>query len=99
MTPFNAKLIEIGKKMSSSFEDHSVEFMDALVDGNGMRGLLEWVYFVLVGEKIITRIEELPTERKRNLWEGAKEFAKERIEKEKIIQLSRCLYAIEYYLN
>lgn len=99
MTSFNQQLVDIGKKMASSFEDHSIEFMDALVDGNGMRGLLEWVYFVLVGEKIITKIEDLPDNRKRNLWEGAKEFSKGLVVKEKLIQLSRCLYCLEYYLN
>lgn len=99
MTSSNQRLIEIGKKVSSSFEDHSIEFIETLIDGDGMRGLLEWVYFSLVSEKIITQIEDLPIDRKNKLWESAKDFLKVPMNKEKTIQFVRCLYCLEYYLN
>ena len=48
MKPFNQLLIDIGNKQKESFQKYNVGYMSALVNGKSPKGLMKWVYDILV---------------------------------------------------
>ena len=91
--------IELVKKHIEIFHQNNVVFMNCLVTGNGLKGIFLSVYNTLIISKKIIAIELLPVDQKKELWEGAKEFADNRLNNEDCIKFSKCLYVLEYFLN
>jgi len=91
--------IELGYKQARICNEDSVNYINCLVKGRGLRMIMEMVYKSLLTAKRISRIEELPIEEKMTLWEQTKEFANDTLNLPETIKLSKCLYALEYLLN
>lgn len=91
-------LIDLGRKQSELFIKNNLAYCELLVIGTSNRHIMEMVYHVLVGHKKIKALEELPQEDKAMSWETANDFAKGRMDKEGVVELVKCLHALEYYL-
>lgn len=66
---------------------------------NSVRRVWLGVYSWAVGNKLITRIEDLPQADKTELWQHTKEICRKEMSIEQMKDVSRCLLTIEYYLN
>jgi hypothetical protein len=103
MKPFNQLLIDIGNKQKESFQKYNVGYMSALVNGKSPKGLMKWVYDILVSEKLLIKLELQPYEKRKSIWTDTldfiKQFANQELTKEEKIELAKSFYAIEYFLN
>jgi len=93
------EMLELAKKLASMFDSNNEAFMNCLVTGEAMRKIMSEAYKILVFKNIIPKIELLPIEDKNNIWERTKEFAAKRLSNVECIELSKGLYALEYFLN
>lgn len=91
--------IDIGYKQAKMCNEDSVNYINCLVKGRGMRLIMEMVYKALVTAKKINKIEEIPLEEKIILWEQTKDFAVGELNLSETIKLSKCLFALEYLLT
>lgn len=89
----------MGYKHAKMCNEDSVNYINCLVKGRGMRLIMEMVYKSLLTAKKISRIEDLPLEEKTALWEQTKEFAAGELNLSETIKLSRSLFALEYLLT
>lgn len=91
--------IDLGRSQVDRFtNDHEV-YLECIVKYKGIRDVMMLVYKSLLATNKIQKLEDQPYEGKLHVWETAKEIAKDRMDKEGVIQLSKILYTIEYYLN
>lgn len=63
-----------------------------------LRSMWYGIYGDSVLNKVFIPVENLPIEEKTTLWDYTRQIAPE-LNREDKIKLSKCLYAIEYYLN
>src|SRR5690242_17227257 len=91
--------IELGKKQVDVFTANHEAYLECIVTSAGIRNVMMTVYNMLVGSKMLQKLEDQPYNGKLHVWETAKEIAKDRMDKEGVIKLSKVLYTIEYYLN
>lgn len=96
---WNDSWIELGYKQARICNENSVGYINFLVAGNSTRAVMVEVYNTLVRTKRIQKIEDLPLDEKNTLWEQTKEFSDNNLNLKETINLSKCLYAIEYLLN
>jgi len=67
---------------------------------SGSRGLMKWVYGLLVAKKVLTPLEELSQEEKQSMWDFIKTICVgEHQTREKMYQMVIVFYTIEYFLN
>lgn len=99
MKTWTEMVIEMGYKHAKMCNEDSVNYINCLVKGRGMRLVMEMVYKSLITSKKIIRIEDLTVEEKTLLWEQTKEFAAGELNNSETIKLSKCLYAIEFLLQ
>lgn len=91
--------IEMGKMLAQSFEKDNVSFMKALPMCDVPKKALLGCYNIFLSNKM-PRIEDLPDEQKASLKSLAIEISDNRLKKvEELIDLCRCLFALEYLLN
>ena len=64
-----------------------------------IRSVWVGIYYWSVGMKMIQKIEHLDPETKAELWKNTKELCERPLDKETMINVSKALYTIEYYLN
>lgn len=95
----NQLFYELGKKQIELLHQDNCAYIECLVVCDSSREVMHTVYKSLISMKLIPKIEALPLQDKNVLWEQAKEFSKDRLDKNKTIVLSKSLYAIEYYLS
>lgn len=91
--------IDLGKKQVDRFTEDHETYLECIVKYKGIRDVMMMVYKILLATNKIQKLEDQPYEGKLHVWETAKEIAKDRMNKEGIIKLSKILYTIEYYLN
>jgi hypothetical protein len=91
--------IDLGRKQVDVFTQDHETYLECIVKYKGIRDIMMAVYKTLLSIKILQPLEEQPYEGKLHVWETAKEIAKDRMDKEGVIKLSKILYTIEYYLN
>lgn len=91
--------LDLAKKQLFLFELDNVSYMRALVRGEAMREIMRDGYATLVYQKKLTAIENLPIEEKNILWLTAKDFAKDTLPKEKIVDLCKAFYCLEFLIN
>ena len=91
--------IELGNKQAALFINNNIAYMNLLVTGDCSRHILNSVYRILVGQRKIPELEKMSVDEKKIIWETAKEFSKDRLDKEKLIELAKSLYVLEYLLN
>lgn len=96
----NEKILECGRKYAQYFEEDNLKFTEALLILGGSRKFMNWVYRILVGRKLLTKLEDLPQEDKESLWSFVKEICVgQHRTKEKMHQMVIVFYTIEYLLN
>lgn len=91
--------INIGKKQTNDFMNNNVGFIEGLITLDVPIKLMLLCYKSLVIKRLIKELELLPIDQKNTIWEQAKEFANDRLNKDQLIDLCRSLYALEYLLN
>ena len=64
-----------------------------------IRSVWVGIYYWTVGMKKIQKIEHLDPDAKKELWKNTKELCERPLDKETMIEVSKALYTIEYYLN
>ena len=63
-----------------------------------IRSVWVGIYYWTVGKKLIQKIESLDPESKKELWNNTKDICGP-LDKETMIEVSKALYTIEFYLN
>lgn len=91
--------IELGKKQANLFSESHIPYIECVVTCAGMRNVMLTVYNSAVFRGEIKPLEILPQEDKLSIWETAKEMSKDRLDKNGVIELSKVLHTLEYYLN
>jgi hypothetical protein len=91
--------VRLGKLQLNVFGDNPQAYFELLVTGLTQRVILSMFYFVLVRMRRIIPVEELSESDKADLWESAKEIAADRLDKNKTIELSKCLYIIQEFMT
>lgn len=92
--------LNYGRKQAAAFEEDNIGYTNALLMLGGCRKMLVWIYCLLINYKKIQPIESLPKEQKEQIWEFVKEICIEgHRQKEKMIQMVKVFYTIEYFLN
>lgn len=98
-TSWSDSMIELGRKQTAVFTNDHMAYTNCLCEADSLRRLMENVYTALVLKKLLVRIEDWAQEPKEHLWEQAKDIAAGRLNQTKMIELSRVLATIEYFLN
>jgi hypothetical protein len=91
--------IALGYKQAAICEKDPETFITCLVKYGSQRSVMMAVYNTLVASKLLTRIEDLPEEKKRGWWEQAKTDAAGRLPADKVKVLARCLYVLDWLLQ
>lgn len=66
----------------------------------GSRGLMKWVYGMLVARKLLKPLEELTQEQKEEIWDFVKDICVDEFRtREMMYQMAIVFYTIEYFLN
>lgn len=89
----------LARKQGEIFEKDNVGYMKSIPFVQTPQSILLGCYEILVRQVKVKKIEELSEVDQRNIWDTAKEFAAGRLNKEELIRLSKCLYALEYILT
>lgn len=96
----NELIINSGRRYAQLFEADNLGFTQSMLILSGSRGLMKWVYSMLVARKLLTKLEDLSNEEKVSMWEFVKEICvDEHRTKEKMLQMVIVFYTIEYFLN
>ena len=73
-------------------------YIECLVKFGSIRGLMHLIYTEFGVMKKITPLEALPEKNRREIWVQAQKDGAGRLTKENLIQLSKCLYLIDFLL-
>lgn len=92
-------MLELGRKQTATFANDHMAYTNCLCTGDSLRNLMGDVYCALVVRGKLTRIEDLDKDKKEHLWFQTKDIAAGRLNGTKMIELSRVLATIEYFLN
>jgi len=93
-------LWKIGRRETEEFEAKSMLYTDNLIECNARRELMLWIYRALIMYKGLTKVEDLETEVKQKMWLTVKDLCAGRVEdKQKLIDICKVFYAIEYFLT
>jgi hypothetical protein len=92
--------IDLGKMYAADFEKDNILFCKGLPGAPVAMYILSICYEIFINKDKMKRLEDLPDEEKKIVWETAKEFSAGRItNNEKMKRLCKCLYSLEYILN
>jgi len=90
----------IGRKETAYFEQDNVEYARQIVWYHSRRGIMVWVYSTLQTRKVITAIEDLEQDVKKDMWAFVIELCTGRqVDKKTKIEIAKTFYVIEYFLN
>lgn len=94
--------IELGRNQvfgRYGFHWNNQNFIDCLVKFYYVRWTLTCAYSGLIGKKIIIPIESLPAEEKEKLWLETKYYADGKLNKNQLVELSKALISLEYFIR
>lgn len=91
--------IGLAKKQVLLFEKDHISWMNLLVTSVCVRKIMFMAYNSLVNHKNIRPIQDMSEKEKSTIWESAKEFAKDRLKKDELVQVSKALISLEYLLQ
>ena len=97
MTPLEG-FTKLGFQQAQTFKDHPEAYLELLVTAGSQRSVMYSVYSTMRSSGMIKSIEDLPEEYRRDIWEEAKKIAAGRLDQQKIILLSKCLYCLNTIL-
>ena len=94
------KFYEIGRKETTLFEEHSIEYTEELITQNARRKLMVWIYCLLRNYGKLTAIEMLDQDTKEKMWRFVKEICKGKTEDlQRMKEIAQAFYTIEYFIN
>jgi hypothetical protein len=99
MSSLTAGFYTLGLKQAQTFREHPDDYLECLVKFSSQRSILYTCYRFLKSSGIIQPLENLPIEFKRDIFDKAKEIAKGRLDRDKMVVLSACLYCLEFLLD
>lgn len=91
--------LNLAKQETEVFQQNHVAWMECLVTCDCTKSIMELGYKILVRQNKIIPIEKMAQTDKENLWEQAKDFAKNRLDREGLIKMCRGLITLEYFLT
>lgn len=91
--------MDLAKSQVALFQKDNTTWMDLLITSDCIRGIMFTAYNSLVRDRKIKAIEDMEQGDKENIWLSAKEFAKDRLNDEQLIELSKGLVSLEYLLE
>jgi hypothetical protein len=86
-------------KQLETFQKDQIGYLNGLVGCDSVRVLMNNIYGSFVRANRFTAIEDLPIDQKKELWLTAKDFSKDRLNNEGMIQMAHVLYLMEYLLS
>jgi len=90
----------IGRKEKDLFEEDNLFYLRSLISSSMRRGIMCWVYSNLWRSGKLQRIETLDVDIKKSIWENTLAICEGReLNKEKLMQICKTFYVIEYFLN
>lgn len=93
-------MMNTGRKMTATFEDNNMAFVDALILTSGTRHMMRWIYRHLVHHGRVSPIESLPIESKEQIWSFVKDVCEGKTTDRIIMkEIAMAFYAIEYFIN
>jgi hypothetical protein len=99
MTSLTEGFLQLGMKQAALFKNEPDLYLNCLVKYSGQRVILYSTYRMLVSSGRIKRIEDLPIDFKREIFEEAKRVANGRLPTDKLVMLSCILYCLEFLLS
>ena len=91
--------LDLGRKQAAVFTDNNLGYVESLITCVVPKKIMIMCYYILLRQKALIKIEDLPLDQKTTLWETSKYFDKGRLNKDQIVELAKCLYTVEYFLN
>ena len=91
--------VELGYKQAAVCRENPEVYLEALVIFPSQRTVMFQVYNSLRQSGFLKAVELLPESERREIWEEAKKLSRNRLPKEKLIPLSKILYALNYLLQ
>jgi hypothetical protein len=96
MTPI---LKEIAEDIMKMLTTNPEVYLKVMAGSVATRMVLIDIYLQLIKDGKLLRVQELDHEHKLRLWEYVKEFYPDSVERQVGIEISKCVYTIEYILN
>jgi len=92
--------MRIGRKETAFFSDDNVGYTEQIICLNCRRSIMVWVYSTMVNNKILTPIDSLDLEVKKQMWGFVNELcAGKEADKKRRIEIAKTFYIIEYFIN
>lgn len=91
--------LNLARQEAETFQQNHVAWMECLVKCDCTKTIMELGYNILVRQNKIIPLEKMPQQEKENIWEQAKDFAMDRLDKEGLIRMCRGLIILEYFLQ
>lgn len=95
----SSPFLDLAKKQSELFQQNNIVWMECLVTCECTKSIMELGYNILVRKNKIVPIEKMAQSDKENLWKTAKEFSKNRLDKNGLIKMAKGLVTLEYFLQ
>jgi hypothetical protein len=99
MTNITQGFVELGYKQAACCRENPEVYLESMIKFPSQRAVMFQVYNSLRQSGKIKAVELLPESERREIWEEAKKLANGRLPKEKLIPLSKILYALNYLLQ
>lgn len=91
--------LALARKQVDFFTGNNQGYCEVLVTCDCPRSILVMAYRTLVRMGKLVPVEDLKAEEKQIAWDMAKDIAKGRLDKKRIIELCQALMTIEFFLN
>jgi hypothetical protein len=93
-------MMRIGRKETVFFEQDNTGYTEQIVSMNCRRSIMVWVYSTMINAKLLTPIELLDLEVKKQMWGFVNELcAGKEADKKRRIEIAKTFYIIEYFIN
>lgn len=97
MNPIDDIWIQLGIKQMDIFDQNNEAYMSMLVNGTSLVSIWKVVYERAIALKVLTPLDETPSDYKRLLWREAYDLSKGKLNKEEMSSLCRALYTMKNY--
>lgn len=93
-------MLKTGRKMTATFEENNIAFVNALILTSGTRHMMRWIYNHMVLHKRIIPIESLDIKSKTEIWAFVKDVCFGKTEDKVVMkEIAQAFYVIEYFIN